>query len=96
MAEKKIEVLNPVGEVEVKTRKLAPRPQSLQGLRLGLLDNSKHNADHFLIRAGQRLKEKFGLGEILVQKKPNASVPVPQDAQNALLSCNFLITAFGD
>ncbi len=96
MAERKIEVLNPVGEVEVKARKLAPRPQSLQGLTLGVLDNSKHNADHFLNRAGQRLKEKFGLKEIMVRRKPNASVPTPEETKKELSSCNLLITAFGD
>jgi len=96
MAERKIEVLNPVGEVEVKARKLAPRPQSLQGLTLGVLDNSKHNADHFLLRAGQRLKEKLGLKEIIVRRKSNPSLPAPQEIKAELSSCNLLITAFGD
>jgi len=96
MAERKIEVLNPVGEVDVKPRKLAPRPQSLRGLTLGVLDNSKHNADHFLTRAGQRLKEKLGLKELMVRKKPSPSLPMPKDTKDELSGCDLLVTAFGD
>ena len=44
MAEKKIDLFNPVGEVELKDVKLAHRPKRLEGLTLGILDNSKHNA----------------------------------------------------
>lgn len=96
MAERKIEVLNPIGGTEVKERKLAPRPRGLHGLRLGVLDNSKHNSDHFLMRAAQRLGENFGLKENIVRKKVGPSVPVPQEDLSALSGCDLLLTAFGD
>ncbi len=96
MAEKKIEVLNPVGEVEVKARKLAPRPKSLQGLRLGVLDNNKHNADHFLNRAGKIFRDKFGLREVIIRNKPSPGLPVPQDIRKVLSDSDLLLTAFGD
>lgn len=96
MAEKKIDLLNPVGETEVKEQRLAPRPQSLQGLRLGLLDNTKPNAEHFLHRVGEKLREKFGLAEIVVHKKTGFAIPISREAQSALTGCHVLITAFGD
>jgi len=93
---KKIEILNPVGEVKVKEREMAPRPRNLRDLNLGLLDNSKHNADHFLTRAGQRLAEKFGLGEIVPWKKVGPAVPVSPEGKKELSRCHLLLIAFGD
>ncbi len=96
MPEKKIEVLNPVGEAKVKDKKMASRPPTLHGLKLGLLDNSKTNADHFLRRLSEKLQERFGLAEIVARKKTGFAIPVPEEAQSALARCNVLISAFGD
>ena len=43
-----IVVVHPAAEDVVRQLGLAPRLPSLRGARLGLIDNSKHNADAFL------------------------------------------------
>lgn len=96
MADRKVDLLNPVGEVDVKEVQLAARPKRLEGLTLGILDNSKHNADYFLRRAGEELKKKFGLQGPVMYRKTNASVPVHPEAEKALSECGLLLTAFGD
>lgn len=48
--------------IEVKGRKIAyaPRPKSLAGLRVGLVDNSKHNSDQLLMRIAGLLESDYG------------------------------------
>ena len=43
-----VQIFDPT--IEAKGRKIAyvPRPKSLAGLRVGLVDNSKHNSDQLL------------------------------------------------
>lgn len=43
-----IEVLNPRGEVEIISHKLAPRISDLKGKTIGLIDNKKAGARPFL------------------------------------------------
>lgn len=59
---------------------LAERAPSLEGLRVGLLDNTKHNAMTFLEEVGRLLTEEHGAEEIsIVETKQNFSVPVDEE-----------------
>ncbi len=59
MSETSIEIVNPVGVGESKQTGLARRKHdSLHGLRVGLLDNNKPNADKFLQFVGDLLKRR--------------------------------------
>jgi len=61
MSETSIEIVNPVGVGESKQTGLARRKHdSLHGLRVGLLDNNKPNADKFLQFVGDLLKRRAG------------------------------------
>ena len=61
MSETSIEIVNPVGVGESKQTGLARRKHdSLHGLRVGLLDNNKPNADKFLQFVGDLLKQRAG------------------------------------
>ncbi len=96
MVEPVITVLNPVGEVEAQERAPASRPADLRGLRLALLDNSKHWADHFLDVAARKLEARFALRDVVVRRKVGPAVPVSLEAQRAFEGCGALLTAFGD
>ncbi|HTW05043.1 MAG TPA: hypothetical protein VMF87_32425, partial [Streptosporangiaceae bacterium] len=50
---------------------LAARLVSLSGLRLGLLANTKRNAEQFLEQVGRVLGERYGMTTVLATKKPN-------------------------
>jgi hypothetical protein len=54
---------------------LAPRPRDLRGLRIGVLDNSKPNADALLGRVAELLVERADAASVHAWRKPGASKP---------------------
>jgi hypothetical protein len=56
-------LVNPAGTPPEVTHRHATRPTDLSGLRLGLLDNGKANADLMLHALSERLRERVGLVE---------------------------------
>jgi hypothetical protein len=54
---------------------LARRPRDLRGTRIGILDNSKPNADTLLGRVAERLVERAGAAGAARWRKPGASKP---------------------
>lgn len=60
-----MEILNPIPPVSPGTLSpLAPRPRDLRGARIGVLDNSKPNADALLGRVAELLVERAGAAGI--------------------------------
>ena len=51
-------LLDPTGEHQVSAKTKAPRPKSLEGTTIGLLDIGKARGDVFLNRLDERLTEK--------------------------------------
>jgi len=51
-------LLDPTGEHTAVRRKAAPRPTSLEGLTVGLLDIGKARGDIYLDRVAERLGER--------------------------------------
>ncbi len=90
-----ITVYTPVGKPPRTVRELPPRPESLEGLRVGLLDNTKANADTILDRVEARLST-LGVREIVRRRKPTASRGVPQATWEELNRCDVIINALGD
>jgi hypothetical protein len=70
-----IRVLVPLGSAAVEVKPLARRRPSLAGLRVGILDNSKPNADVLLARVAELLAERAGARPAAVWRKPGASNP---------------------
>ena len=68
-------VLSPIGATPDTVKSLAKRRSSLAGLRIGVLDNSKPNADVLLGRVAERLAERVTGATIHRWQKPGASNP---------------------
>jgi len=68
-------VLCPLGRTPDTVRPLARRRPSLAGLRIGVLDNSKPNADVLLDGVAQALAARAGGVTILRWTKPGSSRP---------------------
>jgi len=69
-------VLDPVPPASTASvAALAARPGDLRGLRIGLLDNSKPNADALLGRVAELLAQRAGAGAIRRWVKPGSSIP---------------------
>ena len=88
---------DPTVNVPNQNKSRAPVLASLQGKRIGLLSNSKVNADVLLQETAQVFREKHGCEVLDLQFKHNASAPAPSDTIASLAQASdFLITASGD
>ncbi len=88
-------LLDPTNEHTVLQRSLLPRPASLRGKTIGLLDISKPRGDVFLDRLEQRLTE-LGAG-VLRFKKPTFAKPAPVDLRHEIaIKCELVIEALAD
>lgn len=70
-----MDVLSPIAQPTTEVKPLAPRRADLRGCRIGILDNSKPNADVLLRRVAERLVERAGAASIRTWPKPGASHP---------------------
>lgn len=91
------QLMNPNGALKVTTAKVAPRLKNLKGVRLGLLDNGKTNADKFLTMVGEILVGKHGIGQVRMFRKDALSKPAPREVLDALVKdSDFGVTGIGD
>ncbi|MDR5709874.1 MAG: hypothetical protein QN172_11140 [Armatimonadota bacterium] len=91
-------LVDPTGGTAQTTKSPAPRIRSdLQGARVGLVDNGKRNAEAFLRALGELLQVRFGVQELHLRRKPNASLPAPPELVEDLLArCDVVIAGVGD
>ena len=59
------EIINPAGTIEIKTAKLAPRVDTLEGKTILLRWNFKHNGNHYLDRISELLAEKVPSARVI-------------------------------
>ena len=79
------------------TLTLAPRPASLQGLRLGLVDNRKINAAAILQKVADRLAAKHGTRVTVRDVKRSPSHEIDAKAIAALKrDADLVISGVGD
>ena len=76
---------------------MAPRPQTLDGLVIGLLNNGKLNADHLLDGFYRMLDEHYPLAGTVYHKKEAPSKRFDPDVIGDVAHrCQVAITAVGD
>lgn len=76
--------------------RLAPRPSSLRGARVALLDNGKRNAAIFLDEIGRRLEADHA-ATVVVRRKASSAHPIEDELLQELTdSCDVMVTAVGD
>ena len=90
-----ITVLSPLGINRVEARKLTPRLSSLDGVRLGILNNSKPNSLALQERVAELLGARAGLNGVVVKQKPSAAIGAEQLDRYAQ-EVDAVITAIGD
>ena len=88
-------LLDPTGERTPVTRERARRPDSLDGLTIGLLDISKQRGDVFLDRIEHRLVERGHRVERFA--KPTFTKVAPIDLRHEIAQkCDVVIEALAD
>ena len=96
-------ILDPTGRANVEAPKppeelvLAARKAGAAGLRVGLLNNTKHNAALLLAEIGELLTGEHAARVTLAETKPNFAAPAPADLIERFASqCDVVITGVGD
>ena len=92
-------LLDPTGDSErdTNTTLAQPRPQSLRGLTVGLLDNTKPNGATILEAVGRELVERYGVREVRMFAKSYFGTPVEESVINQMLhNCDFVVAGIGD
>jgi hypothetical protein len=76
---------------------LSPRVKKLAGLRLGLLDNTKWNANKLLRGVRDRLAQKHGFGAVNYYRKESfAAAAAPELLDRIAAENDIVLTAIGD
>ena len=89
------ELVDPTSERAPATRTVNPRPDSLHGLTVGLLDISKARGDVLL----DRLAERLTADGVTVRRyaKPTFAKPAPVDLRHEIATqCEVVIEALAD
>ena len=93
----KLRILDPTVEALPDSTLLAPRPQEFNGKVVGLLSNSKRNADKLLDAVYSLLQDTYEFSGVVRLDKGDASRPAPGHVMDELLEkCDLVITATGD
>lgn len=94
--ERMTEYLDPTDSVAID-RKTAPRPASLEGRVITLLDISKAKSDHLLDRIEELLRERVRPKAIVRKKKPTFARPAPEPLRQEIVGAtDVLIEALAD
>jgi len=92
-----IELLDPTVEVASRPITYVDRPSSLEGKRIGLVENTKFNSDQLLARIGDILKTEYGAAGWTMFRKRNSSVPAHDEiVQEIAKSCDVMVAGVGD
>jgi hypothetical protein len=92
-----IPVYDPRGVVEAEPTTTAPRVKQLKGLRLGLLDNTKWNANKLLRGVRDRLAEKHAFSAVNYYCKESFSLAAAPELLDEIAAHNdIVLTAIGD
>jgi hypothetical protein len=92
-------VLSPEGKAETSAKRIAALPPftDLRGKVVGLLDNSKPNADKLEERFAELLKERFGVAKVITRRKITAQQGAPEPYLNELAGqADFVLSGLGD
>jgi hypothetical protein len=88
-------LLDPTAERAPAARSPLPRPASLRGRTVGLLDISKARGDVVLDRLEQRLTDDGA--RVLRYRKPTFARPAPVDLRHEIsVQCEVVIEALAD
>jgi hypothetical protein len=68
-----------------------------RGIRLGVLDNSKANADHLLNLIIEGVKQEFKVDSVVMKRKPASSRPATDQVLDELAKeADLVISAMAD
>ena len=92
-----LKIFDPTVSHVKQTISYAPRPKDLQGLKVGLVENTKHNSDVLLLKIAAKLQKAFGMEMVSLHRKKSASDYVTEETITDLKQkADFAIAGIGD
>jgi len=96
MADEWMVVYDPTAESRAAGAELAPRPASLAGKTIGILDNGKANAGVLMQAIADMLRTEAGVVGSLVRKKPVAGPAPAQAVEDLTRACAAVLVGSAD
>jgi len=93
----KIFLVVPDAPMEEVAQLKTSRTLSSRGIRLGVLDNSKSNADHLLKLIVEGVQKEFKVDSVVIKRKPASSRPATAEMLDELAKeADLVISAMAD
>lgn len=95
---RKVKLVIPEAPVPAAAQEAKSQRKIAQGgLRLGILDNSKGNADHLLKFIIDGIKAEVDVASVVTLRKGSVSLPAPKDILDKLTAeADVVVSAMGD
>lgn len=92
-----VRIYDPTLEPKGKHIDYAPRPKSLAGIRIGLVDNGKANANFILVGIAEILESEYGATAHVIRRKISHGIPASREILDEFTSnCDVMIAGVGD
>ena len=92
-----MEVFDPTTSSEQEEINYVPRPQDFEGLKVGLVDNTKYNSRVLLEKIAERLQAKYNMEMVHIDTKQSASHHLTEQAVKEFKTkADFVIAGIGD
>ena len=92
-----IRLLDPTARPHDDEKPLAARHANLNGKRIGILDNTKSNADVLMKRMAELLCSEYGAVEIVHRRKAHAAIGATEALLDEMAeSCDLVLLGSGD
>jgi hypothetical protein len=93
----KVRLLDPTARAADENHPLARRHTSLRGKRVGILDNTKANADVLMRHIAALLSVQYGTVDLVYRRKVHAAIGATEAVLEELaVSCDLVLLGSGD
>ncbi len=90
------EVISPAGIPRIPDEALNPRPETLEGATLGILENNKEFSNWVLDRVRDRFRASVGVKEVVQRKKHHlAQAASPEILEELSARCDAVLVGVG-
>ena len=92
-----IDLFDPTVSPEKEPIQYVSRPKNLNGLKVGLVDNTKFNSRALLIKISERLETEFNTETVQIVTKQSAGHPIEDAAVDEIKAkADVVIAGIGD
>ena len=94
---RRVRLLDPTARPHDDEKPLAPRFPDLRGKRIGILDNTKSNADLLMKQMASLLCLHYGASDIIHRRKAHAAIGATEEfLDDMAASCDLVLIGSGD